>query len=66
MSLFNEDTCQPQTARITNRVLLVYIGRRKAHLVETGALEDVAPALLKIMGLPQPAEMTGHPLIEFE
>jgi len=66
VSLSKEDTRQPQTARITNRVPLVYVGRRKAHLAETGALEDVAPALLKIMGLPQSAEMTGHPLIGFE
>ena len=29
-------------------------------------LRNIAPALLKIMGLPQSAEMTGHPLIEFE
>ena len=56
---------QAHTAHTLNRVPLVYIGR-KAHLAETGALEDVAPTLLKIMGLQQPAEMTGHPLIEFE
>ena len=29
------------------------------------ALRDVAPTLLKMMGLPQPPEMTGRPLIEF-
>ena len=30
-----------------------------------GALRDVAPTLLHMMGLPQPPEMTGRPLIEF-
>ena len=45
---------------------LVYIGRRHAHLAETGALEDVAPTLLKMMGLSQPQEMTGEALITFE
>jgi len=28
-------------------------------------LQDVAPTLLRMMGLPQPAEMTGKPLISF-
>jgi 2,3-bisphosphoglycerate-independent phosphoglycerate mutase len=31
--------------------------------VGTGALQDVAPTLLAMMGVPQPAEMTGKPLI---
>jgi 2,3-bisphosphoglycerate-independent phosphoglycerate mutase len=29
-----------------------------------GALEDIAPTMLKLMGLPIPSEMTGHPLVE--
>jgi len=32
-------------------------------LPPVGVLGDVAPTILKIMGLPQPAEMTGKPLI---
>jgi len=32
----------------------------------SGALEDIAPTMLKLMGLPQPRDMTGHALIEFE
>ncbi|MGA7179078.1 MAG: 2,3-bisphosphoglycerate-independent phosphoglycerate mutase [Thiobacillaceae bacterium] len=59
-------TGQPHTAHTTNLVPLVYIGRRKAHLSETGALEDVSPTLLRMMGLPQPGEMTGEALIKFE
>jgi 2,3-bisphosphoglycerate-independent phosphoglycerate mutase len=43
----------------------MYIGR-KARLADTGALRDLAPSLLAMMGLPQPAEMTGHSLIRFE
>ena len=38
---------------------------RKARAADGGALEDVAPTLLKMMGLPQPAEMTGKPLLAF-
>jgi 2,3-bisphosphoglycerate-independent phosphoglycerate mutase len=55
---------QPHTQHTTNLVPLVYIGRN-ARLSENGRLADIAPTLLKMMGLPQPAEMTGKPLIEF-
>ena len=61
----DESSHQAHTAHTLNLVPFLYVGR-KARLAKTGALEDVAPTLLKIMGLPQPAEMTGHPLIEFE
>jgi 2,3-bisphosphoglycerate-independent phosphoglycerate mutase len=61
----DENSQQAHTAHTLNRVPFLYVGRQ-ARLAENGALEDVAPTLLKIMGLPQPAEMTGHPLIEFE
>lgn len=55
---------QPHTQHTTNVVPLLYIGR-PARLAETGALSDLAPTMLKMMGVPQPAEMTGHPLVEF-
>ena len=55
---------QPHTAHTTNPVPLIYVGR-EAELEENGALCDIAPTLLKMMGLKQPAEMTGHPLIRF-
>jgi 2,3-bisphosphoglycerate-independent phosphoglycerate mutase len=54
---------QPHTAHTTNLVPLIYIGRQ-ACLADTGALEDIAPTLLKMMGLPQPPDMTGDALIE--
>ncbi|MCX7627926.1 MAG: 2,3-bisphosphoglycerate-independent phosphoglycerate mutase [Methylophilaceae bacterium] len=56
---------QPHTQHTTNPVPLLYVGR-PARLIEGGALCDIAPTLLKIMGLPQPREMTGRPLIEFD
>jgi len=55
-------THQAHTAHTLNPVPVIYIGR-KAHLADTGALRDLAPSLLHMMGLPQPAEMTGHSLI---
>jgi len=46
-------------------VPLLYIGR-PARCAGSGALQDVAPTLLRMMGLPQPPEMTGRPLVTFE
>jgi 2,3-bisphosphoglycerate-independent phosphoglycerate mutase len=60
----DEATHQAHTAHTLNLVPFVYIGR-KAAMAAGGALQDVAPTLLKIMGLPQPPEMTGRPLIDF-
>jgi 2,3-bisphosphoglycerate-independent phosphoglycerate mutase len=57
-------TNQPHTAHTINLVPFLYIGR-KAAIQDTGALEDVAPTLLRMMGLPQPTEMSGRPLIDF-
>jgi 2,3-bisphosphoglycerate-independent phosphoglycerate mutase len=57
---------QPHTAHTTNPVPLIYIGREKGVLLEGGALCDISPTLLKIMGLSQPDEMQGRPLIEFD
>ncbi len=53
---------QPHTAHTNNPVPLLYIGRR-AELLEGGALCDVAPTLLRLMGLEQPPEMDGRSLV---
>ncbi|MBU3735614.1 MAG: 2,3-bisphosphoglycerate-independent phosphoglycerate mutase [Methylobacterium sp.] len=55
---------QPHTQHTTNLVPLIYVGR-PATLREGGALCDLAPSLLHMMGLPQPAEMTGRALVDF-
>ncbi len=57
-------THQPHTAHTLNVVPLLYVGR-KAKAAAGGALQDVAPTLLRMMGLAQPPEMTGKPLIDF-
>jgi 2,3-bisphosphoglycerate-independent phosphoglycerate mutase len=62
--MLDTETHQPHTAHTLNLVPLLYIGR-KARATDGGALEDVAPTLLKMMGLPQPAEMSGKPLLDF-
>ena len=54
----------PHTAHTLNRVSLVLIGcdQRVESLID-GRLADVAPTLLDLMSLPQPAEMTGRSLL---
>ncbi len=54
----------PNTAHSLNPVPFVYVTENKAARVENGVLADVAPSILHIMGLAQPAEMTGHDLIK--
>jgi len=54
---------QPHTAHTTNPVPLIYVGDRASALLENGALCDIAPTLLEVMGLPKPAEMTGRSLL---
>ena len=51
------------TAHSLNDVPCVYVTADKNAKILDGRLADVAPTILQIMGLPQPAEMTGNPLI---
>ncbi|MBR0272522.1 MAG: 2,3-bisphosphoglycerate-independent phosphoglycerate mutase [Bacteroidaceae bacterium] len=53
----------PNTAHSTNPVPLIYVTANKKAQVHSGALPDVAPSVLHIMGLQQPKEMTGQCLI---
>jgi 2,3-bisphosphoglycerate-independent phosphoglycerate mutase len=45
-------------------VPFIYVTENKEAQVEDGVLADVAPSILHIMGLEQPAEMTGKCLIK--
>jgi 2,3-bisphosphoglycerate-independent phosphoglycerate mutase len=55
-------TGQAHTAHTLNRVPFLFVGR-PATVATGGALQDIAPTLLALMGLPQPPDMTGHPLV---
>lgn len=61
--MFDEGTNQPHTAHTTELVPCIYIGRPAKVASPGGTLSDIAPTILYCMGLPQPAEMTGHSLI---
>jgi 2,3-bisphosphoglycerate-independent phosphoglycerate mutase len=58
-------TGQPHTAHTLNLVPCVYVGR-KAAIAERGSLQDIAPTLLAMLGITQPAEMTGRSLLTFD
>ena len=59
----NEDGT-PNTAHSLNPVPFIYVTDDKNAEVAEGRLADVAPSILQIMGLEQPAEMTGTGLIK--
>ncbi len=55
----------PHTAHTTNLVPVILVGPAVAgRTLHDGALTDVAPTLLQLLGLAQPAEMTGRSLID--
>jgi 2,3-bisphosphoglycerate-independent phosphoglycerate mutase len=53
----------PNTAHSLNPVPFIYVTNNNSATVKDGRLADVAPSLLHIMGLEQPADMTGECLI---
>lgn len=64
--LMSFDDGAPCTSHTTNPVPFIVAGDKykNASLREGGALCDVAPTLLDVMGVPQPAEMEGKTLIQ--
>ena len=62
--MINPETGQPHTAHTTNPVPfhLIDPASRGLRLREGGALEDVAPTVLGLLGIAQPQEMTGRDL----
>lgn len=57
-----EEDGSPFTAHTTNPVPFCVVGY-PCKLRENGKLADIAPTMLKVLGLPQPAEMTGESII---
>lgn len=58
-----DESGEPFTAHTTNLVPFCVVGY-PCKLRKGGVLADIAPTMLKIMGLPQPKEMTGKSIIE--
>lgn len=57
------DSGQVHTQHTTEHVPLIYIGAQKLQVRNGGRLSDVAPTILGLMDLAQPAEMTGENLL---
>ena len=60
--MVNSDTGAPWTAHTTNPVNFIVVGNG-IDSVNDGGLADIAPTMLKILGIEQPKDMTGHSLI---
>ena len=62
--LIDYETGEPYTAHTTNPVPFILVNYDPAYtLREGGCLADIAPTLIEMMGMEQPAEMTGKSLI---
>lgn len=63
--MFDEKTNQPHTAHTTDPVPLILFDAKKrfGSLRSGGALENVAPTILNILGIEQPSEMTAESLL---
>ncbi|MFZ4965863.1 2,3-bisphosphoglycerate-independent phosphoglycerate mutase [Pseudomonas sp. Mn2068] len=59
----DESTGQAHTAHTTEPVPFIYVGKRELKVREGGVLADVAPTMLKLLGLKQPEEMTGTSIL---
>lgn len=53
----------PWTAHTTNPVNFIVVSNNP-HSVHDGGLADIAPTMLKLLGLPQPPDMTGRSLVD--
>src|SRR5699024_3378761 len=62
---WDNKTNQPHTAHTNTPVPLIYVGKR-ATLEPDGALCDLAPSILFLLGVNQPEDMTGKNLIHFQ
>jgi len=61
--MLDESSGQRHTAHTTNLVPFLFHGR-PATIADTGSLRDIAPTMLYLLGLSQPEEMTGSPLVD--
>jgi len=64
--MINLSTGQIDTEHSTNPVPFIVAGRKylgQPRVLQQGILADVAPTVLKLMGINQPTIMTGRALI---
>jgi 2,3-bisphosphoglycerate-independent phosphoglycerate mutase len=57
------DDGSPHTAHTTNLVPCILVDNAYRKPIKSGKLADIAPTILELMGVPQPAEMDGVSLL---
>ena len=62
--MFDPIAHQAHTQHTTDKVPVVYVGPDAVTVRDGGALRDIAPTLLAMMGLAVPTEMTGTSLLQ--
>ncbi len=62
--MVDPETGGPHTAHTLNPVPVIVVGGPQGAQIRDGRLADLAPTVLSLMGLEQPAEMTGKSLLE--
>jgi len=63
--MIDTNTGEPVTSHTTFDVPVIVVSDRVAA-IEPGALSDVAPTLIHLMGLTKPKEMTGSSIVKIE
>jgi 2,3-bisphosphoglycerate-independent phosphoglycerate mutase len=61
----DEQTGQAHTAHTSELVPFIHVGQ-KSTVRSGGTLSDVAPTMLHLMGMEQPKEMTGTPIVTLD
>lgn len=61
--MWDEKSNAPWTAHTNNKVRAILVSEPKYKKIKNGGLANVAPTILKLLGVPQPVDMTGKSLI---
>ena len=61
--MWDDKSNAPWTAHTNNKVRAILVSKPKYKKIKNGGLADVAPTILKLLGVPQPADMTGKSLV---
>ena len=61
--MWDDKANAPWTAHTNNKVRAIMVGEPRIKKIKNGGLADVAPTILKLLGVPKPADMTGKSLV---
>lgn len=62
--MYDPESGQAHTAHTSNKVPMIYVGRPAKIINSHGALDDIAPTILYLLGIDPPQEMSGKVLVE--